>query len=225
MSIAHDDDLDIDVLGLHVHRLLVSLLMAPSSVEKKLGHILDITIPMAVYKAHGVYRSAATATKVCCSGQFCLRSILVHVVRLGGPGKHYQPLKSEPGSSSDKAASADSQDGETEGEGDDDEDEDGDEDQDDSRRTWQPKGKPIVEPFFFVDEDATFQSDSMSTDEILEMAKIPEDQLLACVIYILFIFPSPNDQTCLLVTEHWRNMTNGSTLKSLRRRVLQHLLA
>ena len=85
MSAPLEKDIDLITLGVLVHGVLVSMLTAQCKVIDRIGHIFDITVPMALYNGDGTYRSASCATKYCAQMQYCLRSVVVHIVRLGGP--------------------------------------------------------------------------------------------------------------------------------------------
>lgn len=85
MSAPLEKEIDLTMLGTLVHRVLVSMLTTQCKVIDRIGHIFDITVPMALYNGDGIYRSALCATRYCAQMQYCLRSVVVHVVRLGGP--------------------------------------------------------------------------------------------------------------------------------------------
>jgi len=62
MSAPLDGEIDPDMLGILVHRVLIALLMARCNVTDRIGHIFEITMPMALYKGNGIYRNASCAT-------------------------------------------------------------------------------------------------------------------------------------------------------------------
>lgn len=92
MSAPLDEEIDPTTLGVLVHRVLIALLTARCNVTDRIGHVFDITIPMALYKGNGIYRDASCATKYCAQMQYCLRSVVVHTVRLDGPLEPYTLL-------------------------------------------------------------------------------------------------------------------------------------
>ena len=89
LSVSLDEVLDRVTLGTQVHALVVSLLTAKCRVSNRIGHILDITIPMGIYKRDGIYRNANYATQYCAWLQFCLISVAIQASRLGGVEKSY----------------------------------------------------------------------------------------------------------------------------------------
>ena len=93
-STSLEEEVDPVVLGVLVHKLLISMLTAQSKVSERVGHIFDITVPMALYKGNSMYRSASCATRYCAQLQYCLRTVVVHIVRLGGPLAPYIQFES-----------------------------------------------------------------------------------------------------------------------------------
>lgn len=93
LSVPLSDGIDRATLGIKVHALSVSLLTAKCRVNDRIGHIFDVTIPIALYKGDGVYRTANSATQYCAWLQFCLRSVAIQVTRLGGVEKPYIPFE------------------------------------------------------------------------------------------------------------------------------------
>lgn len=89
MSAPLNEEINATTLGVLVHRVLIALLTARCNVTDRIGHIFDITIPMALYRGNGIYRNASCATKYCAQMQYCLRSVVIHTVRLGGPLEPY----------------------------------------------------------------------------------------------------------------------------------------
>jgi hypothetical protein len=87
MSAPLEKDIDLITLGVLVHGVLVSMLTAQCKVIDRIGHIFDVTVPMALYNGDGIYRSASCATRYCAQMQYCLRTVVVHIVRLGGPSE------------------------------------------------------------------------------------------------------------------------------------------
>ena len=92
MSAPVDEEIDPTMLGVLVHRVLIALLTARCDVTDRIGHVFDITIPMTLYRGNGIYRNASCATKYCAQMQYCLRSVVVHTVRLDGPLEPYTLL-------------------------------------------------------------------------------------------------------------------------------------
>lgn len=89
LSVSLDEVMDRVTLGTQVHPVVVALLTAKCKVSNRIGHILDITIPMGIYKRGGVYRNANYATQYCAWLQFCLISVAIQASRLGGVEKSY----------------------------------------------------------------------------------------------------------------------------------------
>lgn len=92
MSTPADEEIDPTKLGVLIHSVLIALLTARCNVADRIGHIFDITIPMALYRGNGIYRNASCATKYCAQMQYCLRSAVVHIVRHDGPLEPYTAL-------------------------------------------------------------------------------------------------------------------------------------
>ena len=147
LSVSLDEAVDMVTLGPQVHPLVVALLMAKCKVSDRIGDILDITIPMGIYKRGGIYRSANYATQYCAWLQFCLISVAVQASRLGGLEKSYTHYGCE--ERNDAVTSDELYD-----------DEQDDTDLEDldivDNVTWgkgkRPSGRKVPEPIFFVDE-------------------------------------------------------------------------
>ncbi|KAF8874675.1 hypothetical protein BD779DRAFT_1678640 [Infundibulicybe gibba] len=67
-----------------VHHLLVALLTAPSKAKDKMGGPLDFALALLCYRGNQCFQDANFITRECAELQYCLRSIFVHAVRLGG---------------------------------------------------------------------------------------------------------------------------------------------
>ncbi len=95
MSTPLETEVDPAALGALVHKFLIATLTAQCKVTDGIGHIFDITVPMTLYAGNGMYRSASCATKYCAQTQYCLRTVVVHIVRLGGPHILFESMDRE----------------------------------------------------------------------------------------------------------------------------------
>jgi hypothetical protein len=95
VSVPEDDDLSQETLGKHAHHLLACLLVCQHPVSKKVGGPLEYAFMLSMYLGHQTFQQASRLSKFCAMSQYCLRSILVHIVRLGGLDKCFVALDDE----------------------------------------------------------------------------------------------------------------------------------
>ncbi len=162
-----DEEIDYARLGDLVHKLSISLLTAKCRVGDQIGHIFDITVPMALYKGNGIYQTALCATRYCAQMQYCLRSVVIHIARLGGPYGAYVPFDSTKKVMPDPAI---------------DEDEDSEEldvvDGVYSSRCAESPDISMKEPLHFVDNDSDDSADIATTTGLEVNANADGDRLL-----------------------------------------------
>jgi hypothetical protein len=93
--LGEEEDICQEGLGEHVHRLLTALLISQQPVTEKIGGPLEYTFVLAMYLGQGKFRQAPQLSKFCAMLQYCLRTIVVHIVRLGSLNTDYVTFVAE----------------------------------------------------------------------------------------------------------------------------------
>ena len=174
MSTPLEKEVDPAALGALVHKILIAILTAQCKVTDRIGHIFDITVPMTLYKGNGIYRSASCATKYCAQMQYCLRTVVVHIVRLGGPLAPYILFESmDTEDTRDLNEDPSIENGKELEQGEDLEEIDVVDDLYSSRHSIGFSERPVEEPLCFIDEDDTIANTGPSSSN---PAKLDQNQ-------------------------------------------------
>ena len=94
VSVPLEDEIPGNQLRVHVHRVLVGLLTSSPPTEVRAGGLFDITLALRAYKGadHG-FGAATIASAWCAMFQYGMRSIVVHIARLGGGKADYKKIE------------------------------------------------------------------------------------------------------------------------------------
>ena len=85
-------EIDRGDLAKHVHRLLTLLLMGQGSSYRKVDGPFDYALLLAMYVGNGNFQDPEIISRYCAKVQYCMRVIVVHIMRLEGVHIDYLPL-------------------------------------------------------------------------------------------------------------------------------------
>ena len=94
IDIPLEDEISGTQLAVHVHRVLVGLLTSAPPTNIRAGGLFDLTLALRAYKGpkHG-FGPATIASACCAMFQYGMRSIVVHIARLGGSTANYERIE------------------------------------------------------------------------------------------------------------------------------------
>ena len=94
VDIPLEDEISGTQLAVHVHRVLVGLLTSAPPTNIRAGGLFDLTLALRAYKGpkHG-FGPATIASACCAMFQYGMRSIVVHIARLGGSTANYERIE------------------------------------------------------------------------------------------------------------------------------------
>lgn len=94
IDIPLEDEISGTQLAVHVHRVLVGLLTSAPPTNIRAGGLFDLTLALRAYKGlkHG-FGPATIASACCAMFQYGMRSIVVHIARLGSSTANYERIE------------------------------------------------------------------------------------------------------------------------------------
>jgi hypothetical protein len=95
MSAPDGGELGSATLSKLVHRFLKAILQACTPVTNKMGTLMELATMFRFMKPDGSFINAREMTSILAGGQYVLRSIAAHIVRLKGPLEDFVPFKAD----------------------------------------------------------------------------------------------------------------------------------
>jgi hypothetical protein len=94
IDISLEDKISGTQLAVHVHRVLVGLLTSAPPTNIRAGGLFDLTLALRAYKGpkHG-FGPTTIASACCAMFQYGMRSIVVHIARLGCSTINYERIE------------------------------------------------------------------------------------------------------------------------------------
>lgn len=94
VSVPLEDEILGNQLRVHVHRVLVGILTSLPPTQVRAGGLVDLTLALRAYKGPQNGFGPTTIASACCAMlQYGMRSIVVHISRLGGGKADYEKIK------------------------------------------------------------------------------------------------------------------------------------